>query len=107
MFGSTANRLALRGSDIDVLVINDKVRFLYDEIAKLMIESPIFDEVDDIRDAEVPIINAVHKKTGIKIDMVINRMDGLQGLAIVTKFLVHFPELRYIYFVIKSFLKSK
>ncbi len=39
MFGSTASRLALAGSDIDVLVINKTQDFIYDKCVKLLTES--------------------------------------------------------------------
>lgn len=49
-----------------------------------MVESNEFDSIDDIRNTSVPIIQAYHKKTGISMDIVMNRDDGLKGLALVT-----------------------
>ena len=107
MFGSTASRLALSGSDIDVLVMNTGDTFIYDKCVKLLSESQLFESIDDIRTAEVPIITAEHKATGISIDFVFNREDGLKGLALVRTLMEEYPEMRHMYFVIKSLLKLK
>lgn len=55
----------------------------------------------------MPIIQARHKKTGVSIDMVIDREDGLQGLCLVSSLIDTFPELQPLYMVIKAFLVSK
>ncbi len=62
MFGSTANRLALPGSDIDVVLwvpgIEDSQTFslLFDVVTMLLLDSKDFIEVIPICDAAVPII---------------------------------------------------
>eukprot|EP00347_Sterkiella_histriomuscorum_P015534 403356668 len=109
MFGSTANRLAFAGSDIDVLIMNDDYGYsnLYNHVLQIIVESREFDDIDDIRNTAVPIIQAKHIKTGICVDLVMNRDDGLKGLSLVTTLIKEFPELRPMYFVIKAFLKNK
>lgn len=83
MFGSTANRLALPGSDIDVLVCVDHVthnttyNLLFDCVHLIIRNSQKFEEIEPIKTSQVPIIQARHRKTGISIDLVIDREDGL------------------------------
>jgi non-canonical poly(A) RNA polymerase PAPD5/7 len=109
MFGSTANRLALKGSDIDLLVIDKKTKLdvLYNRVFNLLKEQKIFEYVVPLSQATVPIIKILHKETGINLDIVFNREDGLQGLAIVIKFITVYPELKPLYFVLKAFLKYR
>lgn len=113
MFGSTANRLALPNSDIDVLICvehvtdNTTYNLLFDAIYEIMRASGEFDELEPIKSSQVPIIQARHKKTGISLDIVIDREDGLQGLCLVASLQEVFPELRAIYLVIKAFLVNK
>ena len=62
MFGSTANRLALRNSDIDVLVFapNQKLDTLFEQTFLALLESGIFEYVCPIAHAKVPIIKVLH-----------------------------------------------
>ena len=83
MFGSTANRLALPGSDIDVLVCVPHVtcsftyNLLYETVLHILIASQAFDEIEPIKTSQVPIISARHIASGVSLDMVIDRDDGL------------------------------
>ena len=113
MFGSTANRLALPGSDIDVLVSmpgvtqNSTYNLLFDSVVHIIAASKLFDEIEPIKTAQVPIIQARHRKSGISIDLVIEREDGLQGLCLVVSLKEAFPELHPLYLLVKSFLCNK
>ena len=66
-----------------------------------------FDEIEPIKTCQVPIIQARHKKSGISIDLVIDREDGLQGLCVVSSLIEAFPELVPVYLIVKAFLVSK
>jgi DNA polymerase sigma len=85
MFGSTANRLAFPGSDIDVLVVENSISFdrLYNDVHQILYQSGEFEYVEAIRSTTVPVIQASHQKTGISMDIVINAEDGLKGLSLV------------------------
>lgn len=113
MFGSTANRLALPGSDIDVLVCTDHVtmsqtcNLLYECVLAIIKKSGEFDEIEPIKTAAVPIIQARHKKTGVSLDLVIDREDGLQGLCLVMSLQETYCELRPLYLIMKAFLCNK
>lgn len=113
MFGSTANRLALPGSDIDVLITVPHIQsshayqLLFEVIEKLLRTSRDFTDVNPITDAQVPIIQVTHKQTQVSVDIVINRDDGLQGLALVSILLNNFTELRPLYFLVKAYLVYK
>lgn len=113
MFGSTANRLALPGSDIDVLITvphianSQAYSLLFEVVEKLLRSSKDFVEVNPITEAHVPIIQVTHKHTQVSVDIVINRDDGLQGLALVSILLNDFAELRPLYFLVKAYLVYK
>lgn len=66
MFGSTANRLALRASDIDILVLLKKENQygLLRKLYTVLDSSKKFSSIDAIEATAVPIISAVHKDTG-------------------------------------------
>jgi len=113
MFGSTSNRLALPGSDIDVLVTvpnvtsNFTYNLLYETVLHILIASKEFDEIEPIKTSQVPIISARHIESGVSLDMVIDRNDGLQGLCLVTTLQKAFSELQPLYLIIKAFLCNK
>jgi len=113
MFGSTANRLALPSSDIDLLVFvpgittSSSYSMLFDAILHIILGSKSFNEIEPIYTSQVPIISARHIKSGISIDLVIDRDDGLQGLCLVTTLDDTFKELRPLYLLTKAFLCSK
>jgi DNA polymerase sigma len=113
MFGSTANRLALPGSDIDVLICVPNVtcsftyNLVYEIVLHILIGSKEFDEIEPIKTSQVPIISARHIESGVSLDMVIDREDGLQGLCLVNSLENTFSELRPLYLVIKAFLCNK
>ena len=62
MFGSTASRFALPGSDIDVLISHPNVtqahtyNLLYETILQILISSKEFVEIEAIKTTKVPII---------------------------------------------------
>jgi hypothetical protein len=62
MFGSTANRFALPGSDIDVLILHPDVtqshtyNLLYEAILQILLASKEFIEIEPIKSTTVPII---------------------------------------------------
>ena len=53
MFGSTANRLALPGSDIDVLVVENNIanHNLYEAVHRILIKSGEFEQIEAIRNS--------------------------------------------------------
>lgn len=113
MFGSTANRFALPGSDIDVLILHPDVtqshtyNLLYEAILQILLASKEFIEIEPIKSTTVPIIQARHKKTQISVDIVLEREDGMQGLILIRTLDFQYRELQTLYLVIKAFLVSK
>lgn len=109
MFGSTANRLAMASSDIDVLVYDSNVRFkdLYDGTSEALEVEDMLEWVEQIRTSKVPIIKVLHKETGLNFDISFNNEDSVKGLAIVMTMQEAYPELRPLFFVVKAFLKER
>ncbi|TNV78011.1 hypothetical protein FGO68_gene9181 [Halteria grandinella] len=113
LFGSTANRLALPGSDIDILIslplvtVSHTYGLLYESIVAILQGSDLVEQVEAIRTAAVPIVQARHKATGISVDIVIEREDGLQGLCLVMALQKAYVELRPIYIIVKAMVSYK
>ena len=80
MFGSTASCLALRGSDIDILVFNPKVKLakLIESVQYQLLKVKAFDYVELIV-AQVSILKLMDRKTGLHADIAFNRDDGVHG----------------------------
>ena len=108
MFGSTASEFALKGSDIDILVLYPAVKFsiLCDKIQERLLKVKAFEYVERIF-ASVPILKIKDNKTDICVDIAFNRDDGIFGCAVSVLTAKLFPELRPLYFVIKAFLREK
>ena len=89
MFGSTANRLALKCSDIDMLVIepNAKLEDLFNDTAIALAKSNKFEFISPIPDAKVPLIRILHTNTRINFDIVFNQENGVKGLSMVVELL--------------------
>jgi non-canonical poly(A) RNA polymerase PAPD5/7 len=109
MFGSSANRLALGSSDIDMLVYDPKISLneLFRKTFLTLVSHDMFEYVQQITTSRVPIIKLLHKETDINFDISFNNEDALRGLAVVMKIQEAYPELRPLFFVIKAFLKDR
>ena len=73
----------------------------------ILLQSKQFNEIEAIKNATVPIIQARHIKSEICVDIVIDREDGIQGMCLVRTLDKTFVELRPLYMMIKAFLVSK
>ena len=80
LFGSAGSQLAIRGSDIDVLVHapNDHIRDLFPSIFRLLISADWTVYVEKIV-SNVPILKIKDVETGLNADICFNREDGYKG----------------------------
>ena len=108
MFGSTASGFALRGSDVDMVVLYSKVKHteLCQKIHDRLLKVKAFEYVERIY-ASVPILKLKDNKTGLCVDIAFNRDDGILGCMVSVLTNVMFPEMRPLYFVLKAFLRER
>lgn len=109
MFGSAAAYLAIKGSDIDVVVIDKSVtlnKLFFDTFERLSKISRFKDSVEKIICA-VPIVKLKCRKTGLSCDITFNREDCYKGVATSLALQAQYPELRPLYFVLKVFLRER
>jgi len=100
--------LAIQGSDIDVLVHDETVKFpvLFNSVLSMLLEAYWTVYVERI-ESVVPILKLKDAETGIHADVCFNREDGYKGLTCAISMQIHFPELRPLYFILKVFLKER
>jgi len=111
VFGSTATKLFLPDSDIDIVVlveISDK-RFntILHKLGNYLLSKGIVDYIEVITTARVPIIKLREKTTQIKADICFNRINGLKAAEMINSFQTVFPEFRYLVYIIKAFLRAR
>lgn len=108
MFGSSASALAIKGSDIDIVIFCPSIKSikLIEKIQKKLLLVKAFEYVELIH-AAVPILKLKDNKTGICADLAFNRDDGIHGCIVATTCVQMFPELRPLYFVLKAFLRER
>lgn len=134
-FGSSRTTLYVRDSDIDITVLTDTSNALFSKnifssrtrgkgpvysdakpianhvltrVAKLIEASNMADgPVIHIKKAKTPILKFVDKLTGCKVDISINKVDGIQTAEYVNKILAERPQMRYFAIILKYFLKSR
>ena len=66
-----------------------------------------YEAVNVIRSAKVPLVKVVESSTGINFDISFNKLDGINQVKEIQKAMDYYPELRYLVFVIKCFLKQR
>lgn len=108
MFGSSSSCLALKGSDIDIVIFCPSVKLnkLIEKIHKRLLCVKAFEYVEMIS-ASVPILKLKDNKTGICADIAFNRDDGIHGCLVAVNCVLMYPELRPLYFVVKAFLRER
>ena len=81
MFGSAGSQLAIKGSDIDVLVHAPEynIRDLFPGVFRLLINAEWTVYVEKIV-SNVPILKIKDSETGLQADICFNREDGYKGV---------------------------
>ena len=108
LFGSTGANLAIKGSDIDIAVIDKDVDFptLFNVSNSLLLKDDGFAYVERVV-CSVPILKLKDKTSGMTADITFNRQDSYRGVHCALNMQIQFPELRPLYFVIKTFLRER
>lgn len=108
LFGSSGASLAIKGSDIDMLVQDQSkhISNLYYTVYKRLLQVQEFSYVEKVV-ATVPILKLREKSTGLKADITFNRTDGYKGVICAVLLQAQFPELRPMYIVLKAFLRER
>ncbi|KAL4464118.1 hypothetical protein ABPG74_006055 [Tetrahymena malaccensis] len=109
-FGSFSTELYLPNSDIDMVIVKDDIqnKQLYKKVAdKIMNCEDIYENINLVTNAKVPIIKFVEKETQINFDISFNKEDGVKQLSEVKKGLELYPEMRYLIMVMKCVLRQR
>jgi non-canonical poly(A) RNA polymerase PAPD5/7 len=56
--------------------------------------------------ANVPLLQFKHVKSGLKVDISFNRPDGVVAVKMIKEYLIRYPELKYLTFMIKYIMKA-
>lgn len=119
IFGSFTIDLSLPDSDIDLLILSDKIKKNFEEctkkekieplekIYKLIEDSNKFSSYEIIRDAKVPIIKCVYKETDIHVDISDIRTNGLDVIKEIKEVQKIFPCVNPLIILIKYALRQR
>lgn len=125
IFGSTKTTLMIHESDIDLTVLvksdgrtNDGrdayddskqfANFYLSKIHQIVASAGCAGgRIVHIKHARTPILKFTEKRRGLKIDISINKLDGLETAAYIVKQLGERPYLRYLAIPLKYFLKRR
>ncbi len=110
VFGSTATKLFLPMSDVDVVVrvpgfeksSMKMVRKMQARLARLSWTrscEPIL--------AKVPIVKLEDTDSNLFMDISFNKSNGVAAVNFIKKFMVIYPEMKFLLLVLKAFLKSR
>ena len=110
MFGSTAAMLYLPKSDIDIVVFVPKQTLNEHKSSKKLYK--YINKISWIKScqqigAKVPIVKLEDEESGLFVDISFSKSNGVAALSFIKKYLVLYPELKYLLIIIKAFLKSR
>lgn len=112
VFGSFATNLYLPGSDIDMVIISKSRNFwqikssLY-QLSAALRSSGIGNQIEVISKARVPIVKFKDTKYGIPIDISFERLNGLEAVKTINRWLEVYPSVRELALVIKRYLAKR
>lgn len=115
-FGSFMTGVMINESDIDITVLFNKDKRLNsmhpNDILKivkkvLLINNLCVGEIIHIKKAKTPILKCISKKHNIKIDISINKKDGIEGNQFIILKLKENPEIKYLIILLKYFMKRR
>jgi non-canonical poly(A) RNA polymerase PAPD5/7 len=100
-------------SDIDMTlelpgnVPNHRIHSILSRAANSLRRSRQFINVEFVSSARVPIVKAIHRQLGIPIDISASQLAGHTTVETVKEFLVTYPALRPLVFVLKVFFYNR
>ncbi|KAJ3162011.1 Non-canonical poly(A) RNA polymerase papd5 [Geranomyces michiganensis] len=108
-FGSVRTTLALRDSDIDLVIFESSPQYTDGPHPLQKWKNPLrnlFRSLMLIK-AKTPILQGKHRETGISIDISYNQQNGMSSCEVTQKLLAEDPHLRPLVFVLKQFLRNR
>ena len=110
-YGSFATQIFLPNSDIDIVIVSNEQKNnqrLLNKCGRYLYEhNDLFTEVNVLRKAKVPIIKFRHKETQIEFDLAINELGGAIMVPEVLRSIESHPEIPYLLFPLKLFLRQR
>ena len=110
IFGSLSTELYLPGADIDLVLLHDTYseKNLMNKAKNVFKRnSDIIKDIEVLQNAKVPIIKFIHKPSNIEFDITFNEQMGLDNIKEVKKAISIHPEIKYLTFVMKMFLRQR
>jgi len=97
-------------SDIDMVIMtnsDEEPSELINTFSHKLLQMKIPSQLERILTAKVPIVKIKDKATGILVDISFNIDNGVEGINVVKNYINRYPEVKYIVFVMKYFLKQR
>lgn len=110
VFGSLGNGLWMPNSDIDMVIMTnteDEPAELINTYSHKLLQLKMVGQLERILTAKVPIVKIKDKSTGILVDISFNIDNGIEGINVVKDYISRYPEVKYLVFVMKYFLKQR
>lgn len=110
VFGSFSQGLSTIHSDLDIVIINNNVKSNDSDLNMLLQIKEIIKKANQFKKtvvifAKVPIIKTTHKATMIKIDISVNKKNGIEAAEIIKGIITIEPILKYSIIFIKEILR--
>lgn len=109
-FGSAATYLFIPNADIDLVLLNRSISTsdLFQKAKKVISKSKTrFENVEFIESARVPLIKFFDKESGYEFDLCFNEEGGLVAIAEINQAIATYPEIKYIFLLLKIFLRQR
>lgn len=109
-FGSFCTRLYLPNSDVDLVLVHDqfdKTKLISKAKNVLKKHSELFENLEVLLNAKVPIIKFTHASSNVDFDITFNELSGVQNAEEVKKALEIHPEIKYLLMIMKLFLRQR
>lgn len=109
MTGSTATRLFLPGASIDVLLVRKDAtpKSLFKQVREALVNCDGFEVLDTYKSTKTPMLKILSTSSGLVIDIGFNDPSGLVWVRETLKAVQALPEIPYLLFVLKIFLRQR
>lgn len=109
-FGSFCTKLYLPNSDVDLVLIHkeiDKDRLLNKVKKVLKKNTELFEHLEILQNAKVPIIKFTHAPSAVDFDITFNELSGVRNAEEVKNAIQIHPEIKYLLMIMKLFLRQR
>jgi non-canonical poly(A) RNA polymerase PAPD5/7 len=107
IFGSYPSDLMIPGSDLDIHVKSMSINFLM-KLQKLLYNEETASDIVFVRNARVPIIKFVDKRTGQHVDISCNNGNDVNvAVRTVNKFIRDYPAFKHLCLFLKYLLRQR